>query len=248
MPKKIDLTNQKFNLLLVLQDSGKRSASGSILWECKCDCGNISFATGTDLKNGHKKSCGCLQKQQAQKIGHKNLIDLTGQIFGQLTVLNQESSQKTPNGSLKTMWKCQCKCGNEVIVAGQSLRNSNTTSCGCIKSRGEQKISEMLTKANIPFTKEYIFEDFKPYRYDFFVENKYVIEYDGKQHFEDFSWGDNEYRAEDIQKRDLLKNQYCWRRNIPIIRIPYTRYNELNIKDLLLETSNFIVKECKEQL
>lgn len=243
MPKKIDLTNQKFNSLLVLQDSKKRSASGSVLWECKCDCGNITLATGTDLKNGHKKSCGCLQKQQARKIGHKNLIDLTGQTFGHLTVLNQEASKKCPNGALKTMWKCQCDCGNIVIVTGQSLKSSNTISCGCIKSKGEKKISEMLTKANISFIKEYTFNDFKPYRYDFFVENKYIIEYDGKQHFEDFSWGSNEYKLEDTQKRDLLKNQYCWEKNIPIIRIPYTKYNELNIKDLLLETSNFIVKQ-----
>lgn len=95
---------------------------------------------------------------------------------------------------------------------------------------------------NIPFQKEWIFEDFKPYRFDFFVDNKYVIEYDGKQHFNDYSWGNTKYKKKDVWDRDNLKNNYCLSHNIRIIRIPYTHYNELNIKDLLLETSKFIIE------
>lgn len=41
----------------------------------------------------------------------------------------------------------------------------------------------------------------------------------------------------------MLKNEYCFKNNIPIIRIPYTHYSELELKDLLLETSQFIIKE-----
>ena len=36
MPSKRDLTGNTFNRLKVLQDSGKRNGSGSVLWECRC--------------------------------------------------------------------------------------------------------------------------------------------------------------------------------------------------------------------
>ena len=140
------------------------------------------------------------------------------------------------------MWNCKCSCGAFTTVRGQSLKSGNTNSCGCIKSLGEQKIAKMLFDANIPYIREFIFSDFKPYRFDFFVDNKYVIEYDGKQHFENCSWGGSEYLLEDNQKRDNLKNCYCFQKNIPIIRIPYTHFNDLTIKDLLIETSDFILK------
>lgn len=61
-----DLTGQKFNRLTVLS-LGERNSSGQIQWKCKCDCGNIVFATTTYLKNGHTKSCGCFNKEQASK-------------------------------------------------------------------------------------------------------------------------------------------------------------------------------------
>ena len=44
------------------------------------------------------------------------------------------------------------------------------------------------------------------------------------------------------QEYDSIKNQWCLENNIPLIRIPYTQYKDLNIKDLLLETSKFIIK------
>lgn len=38
----------------------------------------------------------------------------------------------------------------------------------------------------------------------------------------------------------MIKNQYCIDNQIPIIRIPYTHFNDLCIEDLQLDTSNFI--------
>lgn len=182
-----------------------------------------------------------LAKRNSSRHREKNVINLTGKSFGNLIVLNQEPSKKTPNGSTKSMWKCQCSCGNITIVAGQSLKNGNTKSGGCIKSQGEEKISKILNNNHIPFQREYIFPDFFPYRFDFFIENKYIIEYDGKQHFEDYSWGSSQRSKEMSQQRDALKNAYCFEHSIPIIRIPYTHFENLNIKDLILETTSFQV-------
>lgn len=58
----LDLTNQKFNRLTVICDSGKRS-HGAVLWNCKCDCGNIVDVKSRNLITGGTKSCGCLLKE-----------------------------------------------------------------------------------------------------------------------------------------------------------------------------------------
>lgn len=60
----IDLTNQKFGKLTALEPTNKRFGS-SVVWKCKCDCGNISYVSAGDLrkKNNYTMSCGCTQSK-----------------------------------------------------------------------------------------------------------------------------------------------------------------------------------------
>jgi len=54
-------------------------------------------------------------------------IDMTGQQFGRLFVIGYQE------GSMgRSLWKCRCQCGTEVVVMGKSLRRGNTKSCGCL--------------------------------------------------------------------------------------------------------------------
>lgn len=53
-------------------------------------------------------------------------LDLTGQRFGRLTVIERAENNKHGN----TMWLCQCDCGNTSIVCSANLKKS-TVSCGC---------------------------------------------------------------------------------------------------------------------
>lgn len=237
MGAKIDLTGHKYNKLTVIKETNKRDSSGCIMWECQCECGNITYASSNALRSNHKQSCGCANKEQVQQLGYKNCIDITGQKFGRLTVVKKSNIRK----DRKVCWECLCECGSEIIAVGKGLRLGLIQSCGCLKSVGEEKISKILTDNNIPFEREKIFNDFKPYRYDFYVDNKYVIEYDGKQHFQEYNWGDENHTIEESQNRDALKNNYCHQNNIPIIRIPYTHLNDLEIQDLCLETTTFLV-------
>ncbi len=55
-----------------------------------------------------------------------SLIDITGQIFGRLTVL-----KKGPTRDRTTTWVCECKCGNYTTVLKNNLTSGNTISCGC---------------------------------------------------------------------------------------------------------------------
>lgn len=61
------------------------------------------------------------------------LIDLTGQCFGRLVVIRRVSNSKW--GHLR--WLCLCDCNLQKIIYGNSLRNGNAKSCGClIKKHG----------------------------------------------------------------------------------------------------------------
>lgn len=48
-----------------------------------------------------------------------SLIDLTGKIFGKLTVIERAGVTKNGNPT----WVCKCECGNETVVSGDSLRS-----------------------------------------------------------------------------------------------------------------------------
>ncbi len=56
------------------------------------------------------------------------LIDLAGQRFGRLTVVERAGSSKQK----EALWKCKCDCGNVTIVRSSSLRGGATSSCGCL--------------------------------------------------------------------------------------------------------------------
>ena len=61
-----------------------------------------------------------------------NRVDLTGQKFDRLTVLNYVRTIVYKDGKNHvTIWKCQCDCGTILEVRGASLKTGNTRSCGC---------------------------------------------------------------------------------------------------------------------
>lgn len=67
-------------------------------------------------------------------------IDLTGQKFGNLTVLSQDESYTKPSGQKVAMWKCECDCGNNISVRSEYLRNGSKISCGC-KERQQRNMA-----------------------------------------------------------------------------------------------------------
>ena len=230
----IDLTNQTFGRLTVLYRDIKTEAlkkDRHAIWRCKCSCGNEVSVVGKDLRTGKTQSCGCLQKERTSQSNSNNLI---GQRFGKLTVIKQ-----LPSKNSRTYWECRCDCGNIKEVCARELVNGDTKSCGCLFSKGEQKIALLLNEMNIIYKKEYIFSDYKNARFDFALlknDNIYcLIEYDGPQHFSDQitgGWNSRERYETITHPKDLEKNAYCKTHNIPLIRIPYTDYDKININYL----------------
>jgi hypothetical protein len=70
-----DLTNQRFGRLVVIKRVGSRN--GLPYWLCKCDCGNETKVTSSNLR-GRTRSCGCLAMEVRVKHGkHKHPLYLT---------------------------------------------------------------------------------------------------------------------------------------------------------------------------
>lgn len=60
MSKLVDNTNKKFGKLVAIRPTEKRNR-GSVVWECKCECGNSAFVSSYNLLKGYTKSCGCIR-------------------------------------------------------------------------------------------------------------------------------------------------------------------------------------------
>lgn len=148
----VDLTGQTFGRLTVLRrvensPGSPANPSGYPQYECQCSCPNktIIRVRGGNLKNGHIQSCGCLRREissarmKANDLAHERsraarFVDLTGKVFGRLTVIKRVENGHTPNGGEYgfTRYLCRCVEGNECIVSANNLVTGRTQSCGCL--------------------------------------------------------------------------------------------------------------------
>lgn len=217
----------KYGRLTVLERA-ENDKYGGAQWLCQCECGNTGIFLGTKLRRGHTKSCGCLRREKTRE---RNFKDETGNKYGRLTVLERAENNKYG----KAQWLCKCDCGSLHVVLGSSLRNGSTKSCGCIKSFGEEAVAIFLTELNIKFQKGYTFDDLRGtgeglLRFDFAIfkdeELTHLIEFDGRQHT-DIESG---FYSETTVEHDQMKNDYCIKNNIRLIRL--TNYENLTTEVL----------------
>lgn len=108
----INLIGKTFGKWKVLRYAGDRH------WECECTgCHRVFIVRGNSLRDGHSMMCiECANK--AQSVAKE---DLTGRVFGELTVLGYE---------YKSMWRCKCSCGKIVNIRGDKLKSGYSVDCG----------------------------------------------------------------------------------------------------------------------
>ena len=65
-----NLTGKEFGRLFVIKRSYTKQYNGGtiVYWACKCDCGNETTVKTSHLKDGKIRSCGCLEKENLNKI------------------------------------------------------------------------------------------------------------------------------------------------------------------------------------
>ena len=252
MPARMYYKGTILNGFEIIEDLPSKNGKAQVKAICPY-CKKEFIGYPKTLKNGDCKSCGCLKKQTSLKNLEKaNLNRESTRLFYKGQTINNFyiiEDIKAPENTDKISWvKAVCPfCHYAFNTRMKDIKSGNTKSCGCIKSHGEQKISEIFNMNNIIYQKQYTpgVKYKKPLHFDFAVLNEqnevlYCLEYDGKQHFENSLWSED---FELIKLRDEIKNKWCKENDIPLIRIPYWKLNTLTIEDLLLETSNFIIKE-----
>ena len=70
-----DLSGQRFGSLTVLERAKGPQWSKKAYYKCLCDCGNETIAQGSELKSGHRRSCGCRIGLSAGEESIKNILD-----------------------------------------------------------------------------------------------------------------------------------------------------------------------------
>lgn len=204
---------------------------------CICDCGNEYIGAQSDVVNGHTQSCGCLQRERASDANTKDWTGVVSEYGIEFLCPDHIREQG------QWLWKCKCGvCGNEFVTLPAKVNEGVVTSCGCaIRSSMERYIKSLLEELNLEFIEQYSFDDCKDkysLKFDFAVFRHesllYLIEYDGKQHFEPIEWFGGEQSFKMQQYRDEIKNNYCLLHNIPLLRLPYTLSTE-EIKQYICE-------------
>lgn len=173
---------------------------------------------------------------------NKTNINLIGQHINNLTVLYQD---KPKDGRGDKYWVCKCDCGNPRLlsISTYDLINNKHYSCGCIKSKGEFLIGQILQKLKIKYITEYSFNNLKGnfslLRFDFAIfQNSQLlclIEYQGKQHFQNVDITNflTPEKFKLYQEYDDKKRKYCQENNIPLIEISYADYKRINDEYLI---------------
>ena len=215
-----------------------KSANDKLLIQCKC--GNTFKVKWNHFKNSCQRQCPkCGQEKtaNARRLDNeyvKNYIEKYG-----CKLLSKYKNYDTKI-------KIQCKCGNTFETLFCIFKDYDVHECKMCReknkstSKGETKIEQWLINNNIKYKTQYTFDDCKhtrKLRFDFAILNKndevkMLIEFDGKQHFGIGMFSDDtekmleEYQI--LKQSDNDKNEYCFKNCIPLLRIPYSKYNKLN--------------------
>ena len=142
-----------------------------------------------------------------------------------------------------------CKKHKEKGIQTMQYQNMKRDSiCGCpfcFMSSGEKAVMDTLDSLSIVYKEQYRFSDLADathLRFDYYLpyQNK-AIEYDGIQHFQPIRFnGISQEQAnknfEITQKHDKMKNDYCKQNGIPLLRIPFFNYENIDklVKEFLI--------------
>lgn len=104
-------------------------------------------------------------------------LDLIGQRFGKLVVVEFAGIKKYNEKSTRTQWLCRCDCGGTIITIGSSLMSGAVKSCGCAKKEAAIKRSEEKEKSDL--NAERLYQVWKGIKQRCYDKNREVYKYYG---------------------------------------------------------------------
>lgn len=139
--------------------------------------------------------------------------------------------------------KMEIVCKKHGSFLQKPANHLNGEGCPCCKnSKGEERIENFIQSKSIKFVREKRFEkcrDSYTLPFDFYLpEYNLCIEYDGIQHFKPIEYFGGEKAYLDLKKRDKIKNEFCKKHNIYLLRISYKQKNIEKIIEKHVQTGS----------
>jgi hypothetical protein len=171
---------------------------------------------------------GCLKCTKNHHLTNSEFIDKSNYVHN---YLYDYSLCEYKNSTSKVNILCKFH-GSFLQAPNKHLRGQGCPSCSY--SSGELIIKQYLKNKNINFIEQHIFNDCKykkPLRFDFYLPYfNMCIEFDGEQHYVDKPFFGQTNNLKIYRIRDNIKNIYCIKHNITLIRIHYKEKNIINNK------------------
>lgn len=188
----------------------------------KCPNGHITEMAFCQFKsNGHRCKY-CVNKNiRLDYTFVKNAFEEAGYMLNETEYINNTYKMNVT-----------CPCGHHIRMSW-TLFQMGVRCNECNSSSGELEIANYLNSHNIYYIGQYAFDDCKDTKvlpFDFYIPSKNtIIEFDGEQHFKPIKLFGGEKAFLTRKRHDNIKNNYCKRNNITLIRIPYFDFNNISI-------------------
>jgi len=143
-----------------------------------------------------------------------------------------------PKSGRRAWWKCD-KCSHEWNVTIAQRTSADTWCPVCSESKGEKKVRTVLERKGVSYTEQVSVEGLLGtgggnLMFDFGLlagsELSSLIEYDGIQHYKPIGKGNLDAVAAfvKLQEHDSRKNNWCSQHSIPLLRISYTDFENVD--------------------
>ena len=169
----------------------------------------------------HLKGHGCSECVGLKKLTNETFIKKSQNIHGLIYDYSLVNYINNNNNKVDLV----CPIHGKFEIRPNDHLNKKVGCSICKESGGENIIRSYLKENNIPFLSQKRFKNCKDKRtlpFDFYLPDYNIcIEYDGEQHFKALGHWGGDTGLIDRQKKDKIKNEYCIKNNIHIVRIKY---------------------------
>jgi len=214
------------------------------LLEFRCGCGDTFKASWNYFNGNGKRRCDKCSRELLSESKSKYSYEYVKDLLRHNNAILITQKIK-PFITIKEKIKAMCACKKSFTTTLEMIHTYDKFTCNYCSflnpSTGEMKVKKFLDDNQIIYEEQYSFKGCKykkKLRFDFAVFDnnkklKFLIEFDGIQHFKAISkfGGEKGYNVRVI--RDKIKNKYCLEHGINLIRISYLE--EKKIEKILFD-------------